>query len=115
MRNIDFLVNNGELNYACFCKTAEMRGKLDCENVCCDDCVTKTVEWLLEDRIIDWSRVKTLTPVKVRDYKDEEWKYEYYFIDERYADGKHYFIASNTKDPKDPGFDFAIFNECDLT
>lgn len=114
MRNIDFIVDNTNICSALFCKiAAEYRG-VDCENIYCDNCEQETLEWLLKERITDWERVKLFHPVKVRNYKDEEWEYGYYFIDERFADSNHYFIASNTKNPKDPGFDFSIFNECEL-
>lgn len=114
MRNIDFLVNKNELNFVCFCKIAKMRESVECENACCDDCVIKTVEWLLEDRIMDWRTVKPFTPVKVRDNEDEEWIFGYYFIEKVSIDGKECFIVTDTHNVTDPGIDFVIYNYCML-
>ena len=86
----------------------------ECCGIACDICLLDTVEWLNKKKEIDWKNALIFSPVRVRDNEDEEWEYNYYFIDDRYSDGKHYFIVSDTLEPESPGFNFAIFNECDL-
>lgn len=96
------------------CEISQKYVHKECSGIACDICLLDTVEWLNKKKEIDWKNALIFSPVRVRDNEDEEWEYNYYFIDDRYSDGKHYFIVSDTVEPESPGFNFAIFNECDL-
>lgn len=114
MRNIDFIAPDNTHIHACFCKIANEYRNVDCPNTNCGDCVIETAEWLLEERIVDWTKVKPFTPVKVRDNEDEEWIFGYYFIEKVSIDGKECFIVTDTHNVTDPGIDFVIYNYCML-
>lgn len=114
MRNIDFIIANDGFDCRFLCKPAGRYRKVDCENEDCNDCVVKTIEWLLEDTIIDWASVKPFTPVKVRDSNEEMWYSDYYFVRMIVVESKECFIVSTSDDVEDPGYELAIFNQCKL-
>lgn len=109
-----FLLIKMSLILFVFCKIAKMRESVECENACCDDCVIKTVEWLLEDRIMDWRTVKPFTPVKVRDSEYDPWYDDYYFVRVIVVESKECFIVSTTDNVENPGDELAVFNQCKL-
>lgn len=114
MRNIDFIAPDNTHIHACFCKIADEYRNVDCENTNCGDCVIETAEWLLEERIVDWTKVKPFTLVKVRDSNAESWYSGYYFVRMIVIESKECFIVSTTDDVDEPGEKLLVYNQCTL-